>query len=154
MEIQFYNQALNSELTFAVIAARKNGKWIFCRRQECSSWEMPNGCREAEEHIRDSAQRLLKEQTGAVEFQLEPVSAFGIDPEGESPSFGALYFAEVWDMEHVPGSSITSEISLQEHITVNLTHPVTHSALIKRAQLWLDEGNFYPQGSEIFDFFG
>lgn len=56
-------------LKFAVIAARYNGKWIFCRHKQRDTWEIPGGHREPGENIAETAKRELHEETGAVEFE-------------------------------------------------------------------------------------
>ena len=47
MEIRFYDQALDSDLKFAVVAARVGSQWLLCRHQDRTTWEFPGGHREA-----------------------------------------------------------------------------------------------------------
>ena len=38
MEIRFYDQALDSDLKVAVVAARPDGKWLLRRHRERATW--------------------------------------------------------------------------------------------------------------------
>ena len=45
MEVKFYKSVEDSLLKFAVIVAKHNGKWIFCKHKERSTYEVPGGHR-------------------------------------------------------------------------------------------------------------
>lgn len=154
MEIRFYEQALDSDLKFAVIAARKGDHWIFCRHQNRDTWELPGGRREAGETVWDTARRKLWEETGVSEFQLEPVSAYGVFQDGKEPSFGALYFAEVREIKPRPEWSEIAENCFREALPENLTYPGIQPALLGQVLQWLEEGNFFNEENGIFDLLG
>ena len=102
MKIKFYDQALDSDLKYAVICARVGEKWLLCRHRERQTWELPGGHREPGEDIHETAARELREETGVTECQMEPVAAYGVFQDGEDPSFGALFFADVWELNEFP----------------------------------------------------
>ena len=52
-------------LEFAVIAARYQDKWVFCRHKQRSTWEIPGGHRALGEDIQKTVQRVLYEKIGA-----------------------------------------------------------------------------------------
>ena len=54
----------DSLLRFAVIAARYEDHWVFCRHKERTTWEIPGGHRECGESIETAARRELFEETG------------------------------------------------------------------------------------------
>lgn len=50
-KVNFYDSIDDSMLKFAVIIAKHNGKWVFCKHRERSTWEVPGGHREQGEDI-------------------------------------------------------------------------------------------------------
>lgn len=66
MKVNFYDSINDSMLKFAVIIARHNGKWVFCKHKERNTWEAPGGHREDGEDILETAKRELYEETGAI----------------------------------------------------------------------------------------
>ena len=93
MEVKFYQQVPDHLLKFAVIIAKFQGKWVFCKHRQRDTYELPGGHREAGESILDAAKRELQEETGALDFSLVPVCAYSVvgknqvNPSGEE-SFG------------------------------------------------------------------
>lgn len=57
MIVKFYDQVEDEKLKFAVIAARAEGKWVFCKHKARTTFEMPGGHREPGEPILDTARR-------------------------------------------------------------------------------------------------
>ena len=105
MEVKFYNGINDELLKFAVIIAKSDGKWVFCKHKERNTYEIPGGHRENGEEIEETAKRELYEETGAVDFIIEPVcvySVIGKNRVNESghETFGMLFFAEVKSFEH------------------------------------------------------
>ena len=45
-KVNFYDSIDDSMLKFAVIIAKHNGKWVFCKHRERSTWEVLGGHRE------------------------------------------------------------------------------------------------------------
>lgn len=152
MEVRFFEQALDSDLKYAVIAARQSGKWLLCRHRERSTWELPGGHREPGERIQQTAQRELFEETGATEFQLEPVAAYGVYSGGEEPTYGALFFAEIRELGCRPEGSEIGENHAFGTLPENVTYPQIQPRLMEYILQWLEEGNFYDEEAGIFDF--
>ena len=127
----------DDDIKFAVIAARYNGKWIFSRHRKRDTWEIPGGHREVGETVREAARRELFEETGATEYELSPVTAYGVDRDGEL-SYGYLYFAEVTKLDVIPEGSEIGEIKLFETLPRELTYPEIQPALHRSVQGWLN----------------
>ena len=72
MKVQFYDKVDDKLLKFAVIISKANGKWVFCKHKERDTYEVPGGHRENGEQIDMTAIRELQEETGAVDFTIEP----------------------------------------------------------------------------------
>ena len=69
-------EVADEQLDFAVIMARMDGQWIFCRHKNRTTWEIPGGHREAGEAITDTARRELWEETGAEKAELYPLGVY------------------------------------------------------------------------------
>ena len=67
IEVSFYEQVEDELLGFAVIIAKIGGKWVFCKHKERDTYEVPGGHREPGEMILETAERELREETGAVD---------------------------------------------------------------------------------------
>lgn len=133
MKVTFYNQTEISDecLKFAVVAARYEDKWIFCRHKERNTWEIPGGHRESGEDILDSAKRELQEETGAAEFDLSPICVYGVTNGGET-TYGLLCFAEVKTLGKLSSESEIAEIRLFDTPPENLTYPMIQPFLFEK----------------------
>lgn len=136
----------DSQIQFAVIAARFQGKWIFSRHKARSAWEIPGGHREPEEPIDATARRELYEETGASDARILPVCAYGVTKASHC-TYGMLYFAEVSRLEPLPESEI-GEVLLCDSLPQQLTYPDIQPALYDRIQAWL---NVQSGAGEIWD---
>lgn len=125
----------DNKLKFAVIAARHNGKWIFARHKERTTWEIPGGHREEGEKIKDTAARELFEETGAKDFKLYPICIYSVDRGGEE-SFGQLFYAEVVLLGDLPDLEI-AEVQLFDDVPDNLTYPAIQPFLFKKTNEFL-----------------
>lgn len=123
---------------YAVIAARSNGRWIFCRHKKRHTWEIPGGHREQGETVEETARRELFEETGALEFTLRPVSAYSV--EAGDTSYGMLYYADVAELGALPETEI-EEIAFFDGLPHRLTYPAIQPKLfelvLSKAELYV-----------------
>ena len=78
MDIRFHppGEVAEEQLIFAVVPARYQGRWIFCKHRQRDTWELPGGHREPGEPILQAAHRELWEETGAREYDFGPDGLF------------------------------------------------------------------------------
>ena len=73
LAVKFYEDVKDELLRFAVVIAKHDGKWVFCKHKERETLECPGGHRETGELILETAKRELMEETGAVKFEIRPI---------------------------------------------------------------------------------
>ena len=78
MEVKFYEDVEDELLKFAVIISRSQGKWVFCKHKERDTYEVPGGRREENETILETAKRELREETGAVDFNIKKICVYSV----------------------------------------------------------------------------
>ena len=128
--VKFYDNAEDETIKYAVIAARYKGKWVFCKHKSRNTYEIPGGHRESGENVLDTAKRELYEETGAVEFDIEPICIYKVD------DYGMLYYANIQKFTDLPDFEMKS-VHFFDDLPDNLTHPSIQPALFKRAKQFL-----------------
>lgn len=135
-EVKFYEETEDALLKYAVIIARHNDKWVFCKHKERNTYEIPGGHREAGEQISETAKRELREETGALHFDIIPICVYSVTaPEnfdGEE-SFGMLFYADIKTFEKELHHEI-EKIILTKKLTENWTYPDIQPKLIEEAR--------------------
>ena len=137
IEVKFYENVDDSLLKFAVIIAKTNGKWVFCKHRERDTYEVPGGHREDGEEILETARRELKEETGAVEFDIKPICVYSVKGKTRvhenliDETFGMLYIADIVSFEEL--HSEIEKILITDELVDNWTYPLIQPKLIEEA---------------------
>ncbi len=134
--VRFYDHVDDDLLKFAVIIAKTKGKWVFCRQKGRDTYELPGGHREPGEDILAAAKRELYEETGALEYRIEPVCVYSISAPGNfngEESFGMLFYAEITVFEPELHSEFES-ICITDGLVENWSYPPIHPRMIQEAQ--------------------
>lgn len=118
---------------YAVIIARHNGKFLWCRHEARSTWEIPGGHIETGESAIDAAARELQEETGAVDFTLTPVCWYSAFRADSAPhSLGLLCVAEVQTFGEL--HSEIAEVQALADMPQALTYPQIQPILLDEAK--------------------
>lgn len=138
LEVNFYDEIDDELLKFAVIIAKTDGKWVFCKHRERDTYEVPGGHREAGETILETAKRELREETGAIEFTIKSVCVYSVKGKTrfneniEDESFGMLFVAEIFSFEEELHSEMES-VLITEKLVDNWTYPLIQPKLLEEA---------------------
>ena len=134
MKVKFYENIDDSLLKFAVIVSKSEGKWVFCKHKERDTYEIPGGHRDDGEAIEDTAKRELKEETGAIDFEINPVCVYSVtgknrvNETGEA-TYGMLYYAEIKTFEDDLHSEM-EKVVLFDTLPIEWTYPLIQPLLI------------------------
>ena len=137
VEVNFYDSIDDSLLKFAVIIARTDGKWVFCKHRERDTFEVPGGHRESGETILETAKRELQEETGAVSFDIKPICVYSVKGKTrvnesiDEETFGMLYYADVFSFEEL--HSEIEKIMITDTLVENWTYPMICPRLLEEA---------------------
>ena len=135
MKVKFYDKVADELLKFAVIISKHNGKWVFCKHKERDTYEVPGGHREDGESILNTAKRELNEETGALDFSLDPVCVYSVtgknrvNETGEE-TYGMLYFADIFSFDSTLNSEMES-VKLFDELPTEWTYPLIQPLLIE-----------------------
>lgn len=138
LEVNFHDQIDDALLSFAVIIAKTDGKWVFCKHKERDTYEVPGGRREPGETILETAKRELWEETGAIQYTIEPVCVYSvkgktrINMTDDAISYGMLYVAEIFSFEKELQSEI-EKIIITDELVDDWTYPLIQPRLLEEA---------------------
>ena len=138
VEVKFYDSIDDSLLKFAVIIAKTNGKWVFCKHRERDTYEVPGGHRENGETILETAKRELREETGAVDFNIKPICVYSVKGKTraseniDEETFGMLYYADIFSFEEL--HSEIEKIVITDAPMENWTYPLIQPKLLEEAE--------------------
>ena len=130
LKVNFYEQADDALLKFAVIVSQHNGKWVLCKHKERYTYECPGGHREENEAIEQTAKRELWEETGAKDYMLKRVCIYSV-LDDNAETFGALYYADIFSFEELPKLEI-ERIEFFDDLPTSWTYPEIQPLLLEK----------------------
>ncbi len=139
--VKFYDALFvpDIKLTYSVISARFENRWIFVRHQKRTTWEIAGGHIEKGETSLEAASRELMEETGAIRFNIECVATYSVVKNGLE-GWGRLYLADVFEIGPIPDMSEIAEAIFLDNIPDNLTHPDIQPHLFTRTIKFMEGG--------------
>ncbi len=120
----------DQKLTYVVMGAKYQDKWIFVRHQDRNSWEMPAGHIEPDESADQAAVRELYEEAGVIKSSMEVICDYEVTV-GTKVEYGRLYSVNVHELEPQNEFEI-EEVLLSPEIPHSLTYPEVQSTLFQR----------------------
>ena len=138
-EVKFYDPEFepDAKLTYSVISARFEKKWVFVRHNKRTTFEIPGGHIELGETSYEAAGRELMEETGAKKFNLDCIATYSVMKDSET-GWGRLYFAEIFELDQIPDISEIAEICLSDNLPENNTHPDIQPHLFLRTNEYIN----------------
>lgn len=92
MLVDFHDINDSRLLQFSVIVALEKSGFVYVKHKDRDTWEIPGGHIEHGETADEAAHRELKEETSALDYDLEPVCDYSINLDG-AITYGRVYFA-------------------------------------------------------------
>ena len=139
-EVTFYDPSYNPDmkLTYAVISARFENRWIFVRHNKRTTFEIAGGHIEEGESSHEAACRELMEETGAIEFDIECVATYSVKKDGVT-GWGRLYLAYVDKIGKLPEISEIGEVIFDVSFPEKSTHPDIQPYLFRRTIEYMNQ---------------
>lgn len=136
-KVKFYDSVDDEKLKFAVIISKHNGMYVFCKHKDRNAFEVPGGHREPGELIEETAKRELREETGAIDFEIFEICVYSVIDEdnfGGQETFGMLFFADIRSFEPELHSEI-EKIIITDKLPDNWTYPQIQPKLLEKARM-------------------
>ena len=106
---------------FVVVFSRMNGRWLFSRHRERSTWETQGGHIEPGETPLEAARRELYEESGARAFTITPMFDYWAGDD-EGSAVGAVFLAEITALDALPDSEM-AEVRAFDGLPDEVTYP-------------------------------
>ena len=136
IKVKIYDKVSDKLLKFAVIIAKTNGKWVFCKHRDRDTYECPGGHRDEGEDIITTAKRELFEETGAVKYNIKYICTYSVireygTKESTEESFGALFYADIKTFDELPDFEM-EKVELFNELPNKWTYPEIQPVLLNK----------------------
>ena len=109
---------------YVVVLSEYEGKILLSRHKERTTWETQGGHIEPGETPMEAARRELWEESGAEEFDIEPLCDYWAGSEDEqSGANGMVFRAMIHQLGKIPESEM-AEVRTFDKLPENITYPV------------------------------
>ncbi len=131
------NTHKDKDIHFVIIATnyKKSDKWIFVRKKDGNSWELPAGHKEENESVLQAAKRELFEETGAKEYNIEVLTDYTLITK-EAVGVGRVFIAIVNKLGLLPDSEI-EEIVIKKDFPKPHTYKNIQKQILEHAKKYL-----------------
>lgn len=109
---------------------------MLCQHKKRTTWEVPGGHIEEGETPEEAARRELYEESGAQDFQLYPIGAYGVKQKREASGlveedFGMFYFAQIFSFQPLPQNFEMKRVELFDTLPQEMTYPHIQPFLVE-----------------------
>ncbi|MBZ4663605.1 MAG: hydrolase [Caloramator sp.] len=139
MKVTFFKlgSIKDDSFNYVYIFATFNNKWVFVREKGKYTWEMPVGHKEKFETVDEAAKRELFEETGAIDYNIEPICDYSVTLNKKT-TYSRLFYAEIKKIGSLPESEI-EEVGFFIKTPDNLTYPEVHKILYEKVVEYLSK---------------
>lgn len=103
---------------YVVVCSKYGDKLLLSRHKERATWETQGGHIEADETPLEAAERELYEESGAVDYTMEPLCDYEFGGAN-----GMAFRADIRKLALIPPESEMAEVREFEELPENLTYP-------------------------------
>ena len=122
MICETYDLGTKQEYKYVVVLSVFEGKILLSRHRKRATWETQGGHIEVGETPIDAARRELFEESGAVDFDIEPVCDYwAMDESNGSGASGVVFRADIRRLDPIPESEM-AEVAAFDNLPENLTY--------------------------------
>lgn len=122
MECKIFKVNELQKYKYVVVLSKYEGKIMLSRHKGRSTWETQGGHIEPGETPLDAAKRELYEESGAVEYEIEPVFDYCVGDEASVGAGGMVFVADIRRLGDIPDSEM-EEVKFFDTLPENLTYP-------------------------------
>jgi 8-oxo-dGTP diphosphatase len=116
---------------YVVILSEYNGKILLSRHKKRTTWETQGGHIEFGEQPIEAAKRELYEESGAIDYDIEPLCDYWAGEEGTDDwANGMVFRAVICKLGDIPESEMTETKQFDE-LPQNLTYPQITTELFR-----------------------
>ena len=127
------------EYKYVVVLSYYEGKILLSRHNDRSTWETQGGHIEENETPLDAAKRELFEESGAIDYSIEPLCDYWSGTEDMSRGANGMVFKAIINkLGEIPESEM-AEVRQFETLSDNLTYPGITPVLFNRLAQMNDE---------------
>lgn len=121
-----------NEYKYVVILSAYQGKILLSRHRQRTTWETQGGHIEAGESPLEAARRELYEESGALEYEIEPLCDYWAGEEATGDGAGGVVFtAVIHELGPMPESEM-EETRKFDRLPEHLTYPHITPVLFER----------------------